>query len=60
MKVLRSVNDTGNHYISSEINLHALRLRRKNSRVHHQRRPEIYGPIVQEHQTWKVYDSLEE
>jgi hypothetical protein len=51
------VEEYGNHYISYEIDLKKLRTERAHSRVHHQRRPDLYGPITEEHQTWKVYDS---
>lgn len=55
------VDSTGNHYISGEIDLKGLRTRRANSRVHHQRRPELYGSITQSHETWKIYrDFIEE
>ncbi len=52
------VDSTGNHYISGEIDLKDLRIRRANSRVHHQRKPELYGSITQSHDIWKVYDGL--
>ena len=54
--ILEHVDDTGNHYISAEINLKSLRERRANSRVHHQRRPELYGSITKSHEIWKVYE----
>jgi predicted amidohydrolase len=49
------VDSTGNHYVSGDINLKALRTRRASSRVHHQRHPELYGPITKSHETWKIY-----
>ena len=52
------VEETGNHYISSVINLEDLRVRRANSRVHHQRRPGLYGTVTEKHETWKVYEHL--
>jgi predicted amidohydrolase len=52
------VDSTGNHYISGEIDLKGLRTRRASSRVHHQRRPELYGSITRDHNTWKVYEDF--
>ena len=53
--ILAHVTETGNHYISAEIDLEKLRWRRANSRTFHQRRPEIYGAVAQRHAPWKVY-----
>jgi predicted amidohydrolase len=52
------VDSTGNHYISGEIDLKGLRTRRASSRVHHQRRPDLYGSITKSHETWKVYEDF--
>jgi predicted amidohydrolase len=52
------VDSTGNHLISGEIDLKGLRTRRASSRVHHQRRPELYGSITRRHNTWKVYEDF--
>ncbi len=52
------IDSTGNHYISGEIDLKGLRTRRASSRVHHQRRPELYGSITKGHNTWKVYEEF--
>jgi predicted amidohydrolase len=49
------VDGTGNHYISGDIDLKSLRERRAHSRVHHQRKPELYGSITERFETWKVY-----
>jgi len=54
--ILAQVTETGNHYISAQINLKELRWRRANSRTFHQRRPDIYGAVVQKHAPWKVYN----
>jgi len=50
------VDSTGNHYISGEINMKNIRERRKHSRVHHQRKPELYGSLTKRFETWKVYE----
>jgi len=42
-------------YITAEVDLKHLRLYRQNSRVFHQRRPEIYGPLTQPHRPWEAY-----
>jgi len=44
--ILAHVKETGDHYISAEIDLEALRLRRKNSRVFYQREPGKYSEIT--------------
>lgn len=44
-------------YIAAEIDLTHLRLFRANSRIFHQRRPEIYGPLVESHRPWEAYPS---
>jgi predicted amidohydrolase len=49
------VEDTGNHYISHDINMKKLRERRAHSRVHHQRRPDLYESITKEHAIWEAY-----
>lgn len=46
--ILAIVRETGDHYISAEIDLEALRIQRKHSRVFHQREPEKYGVITKE------------
>lgn len=51
------VEETGNQYISCDINLKALREGRKNSRVHHQRRPDLYESITEAHPIWEAYSS---
>ena len=55
-KILAHSTETGSQYISADIDLKTLRWRRANSRTHHQRRPEVYGEIVEEHEPWGVYD----
>lgn len=57
-KIDAYVDSTGNHYISHEINMAKLRERRANSRVHHQRRPDLYESITKEHPIWEAYPSL--
>jgi len=54
--ILAHVSENGNHYISAELDMKELRDQRKNSRVFHQRRPEIYGEIVKQHKPWEVYE----
>lgn len=53
--ILAHVTETGNHYISAELNLKGLRTARVNSRVFHQRRPELYRTLVEKHRPWEVY-----
>jgi predicted amidohydrolase len=55
-QILKHVDETGNHYISAEIDLDVIRCRRLYSRTFHQRRPEIYDTIVQEHKPWEIYE----
>jgi beta-ureidopropionase len=42
-------------YITAEVDLEHLRLFRQNSRVFHQRRPEIYSPLTRPHRPWESY-----
>ncbi len=44
--ILAHVKETGEHYISAEIDFEALRIQRKHSRVFHQREPDKYGVIT--------------
>jgi len=54
--ILAHVTQTGDHYISADMDLEKLRLCRAKSRTHHQRRPEIYHAITKHHEPWKVYE----
>ncbi len=54
-EILAHSTETGEQYISSKIDMKTLRWRRENSRTHHQRRPEVYKEIVEEHQPWLAY-----
>ncbi len=45
--ILAHVKETGDHYISAEIDLEALRIQRKHSRVFNQREPGKYGVITE-------------
>jgi len=49
---------TGEQYISAELDLKKLRLARKNSRNFQQRRPRLYQDIVKEHPIWKDYRDI--
>lgn len=53
--LLAHVEETGNHYIIADIPLKALREQRANSRMFHQRRPELYETMAQEHKPWEPY-----
>ena len=55
-RISAHVDSTGNHYISADINLKQIRERRAHSRVHHQRKPELYGPVTSPHEIWTVYE----
>ena len=46
--ILARVNEIGDHYITAEIDLEALREQRKNSRCFHQRAPEKYKVLTSE------------
>ncbi len=50
------VQETGNHYIIADIELEWLRRFRKNSRMFHQRRPEIYHALTEQREPWKAYE----
>jgi len=58
--ILAHVKETGDHYITAEIDLEALRIQRKHSRVFHQREPEKYGVITQEMNPQKKYKGWRE
>jgi len=58
--ILAHVKETGDHYITAEIDLEALRIQRKHSRVFHQREPEKYGVITQEMNPQKKYNGWRE
>lgn len=53
--ILAHVQETGNHYITGELDLRALRTMRANSRVFHQRRPAMYRTLTEPHAPWEVY-----
>ena len=55
-EILAHSTETGDQYISSEIDMKTLRWRRANSRIHHQRRSEVYGEIGAVHEPWKIYE----
>jgi len=44
--ILARVEETGDHYITAEIDLEGLRICRKHSRIFHQRKPEKYDAIT--------------
>ncbi len=51
--------DSGEGFIVSDLDLKSLRNQRRNNRMFHQRRPEIYGPITQEWKPWEAYPHIE-
>ncbi len=53
--ILAKVPSIGSHYIISEINMKDLRYRRANSRVHHQKKPQVYGTLTQTNKIWEAY-----
>ncbi|RKX38317.1 MAG: hypothetical protein DRP64_15870 [Verrucomicrobia bacterium] len=55
-RILARVDQTGSHYIVAEIDLKDLRFRRANSRVHHQKKPQIYTPITETRKIWEAYE----
>jgi predicted amidohydrolase len=54
--LLAHITEPGLHYISAEIDLKTLREYRANSRTFHQRKPAIYGALVEAHEPWTVYE----
>jgi len=54
--LLAHITEPGNHYIKADINLKTLRECRANSRTLHQRKPKIYGAIIESHKPWEVYE----
>ena len=56
--LLAHITETGNHYIIADVDLKQLRRYRKNSRIFHQRRPDLYKAVTEKHEPWKVYESL--
>jgi len=55
-RILAKVPSTGHHYIVAEINMKDLRFRRANSRVHHQKKPQVYAPITETNKIWEAYE----
>ena len=53
--ILAHSKETGDQYLSQDIDMKTLRWRRANSRTLHQRRPEVYTEITKEHQPWLEY-----
>ena len=51
---------TGDCYITAELDLKKLRFARKNSRNFQQRRPDLYGEIIKKHPIWKDYNHMKE
>jgi hypothetical protein len=47
-------------YITATIDLESLREFRLNSRVFHQRRPELYAPLARTWEPWRAYEKGEE
>jgi len=45
--------------IVGDLDLKSLRQQRVNHRMHHQRRPEIYRPLVENWQPWTAYPDIE-
>jgi len=52
------VTDPGNAYITAELNLAELRHQRRNNRMLHQRRPEIYQDLATEWRPWEAYPDI--
>ena len=55
-RILAQVPSIGSHYIVSEINMKDLRIARANSRVHHQKKPQVYTAITETNKTWEIYE----
>lgn len=53
--ILAHAPETGDHRIVADIDLGALRYVRANARMLHQRRPEAYGPLVEDSRPWEAY-----
>jgi predicted amidohydrolase len=56
--VLVRQEQPGEVYLSAEIDLGRLRRERRNNRMFHQRRPELYRDILQDWPVWEYYPEL--
>jgi predicted amidohydrolase len=53
--ILAVASEPGDDYISADLDLAFLRQQRRNQRMLHQRRPEIYGALVERWRPWEAY-----
>jgi predicted amidohydrolase len=51
-------SEPGPAYLSAELDLDALRERRRNHRMFHQWRPELVAPLAEPQQPWEAYPEL--
>lgn len=58
--ILRQTTSPGESYLSAEISLLALRQQRRNNRMFHQRRPELYRELLEPHAVWEHYPYIPE
>lgn len=50
--------EPGNGYIVADLNLEALRYNRRNNRMLHQRRPDLYRDMATEWRPWEAYPDI--
>ena len=55
-RILAQVPSIGSHYIVTEIDMKSMRVARANSRVHHQKKPQVYTTLTETNKTWEVYE----
>lgn len=58
MRLFPRVKEPGDACVHATINLRDLRAWRKNLRTMHQRRPDLYGRLVQDVTLWKAYPDI--
>ncbi|MCL5270126.1 MAG: carbon-nitrogen hydrolase family protein [bacterium] len=57
-RILKICPEAKEDYIVADLDLRHLRDWRKNSRTFHQRRPEVYGEILESYPVWEDYAAL--
>ena len=54
-RILALADKPGETYLTAPLNLLELRKQRRNNRMFHQRRPELYKEMLQEQKPWEAY-----
>jgi|DewCreStandDraft_4_1066084.scaffolds.fasta_scaffold01130_38 predicted amidohydrolase len=52
------VREPGFAYVTTELDLAGLRVQRRNYRMFHQRKPELYGDLVKRWKPWEAYPDI--